>query len=224
MSFQLLCKTKHFKCGFNRHVCPAVPLFCYTCVFPAISPLDCIRFPLKCPPGQVCLSSRAVGEKGEGSSSHWTTFKWIKTEKKNWERQQHAHSEMCRCGLFCVSQNWCFSWTFRRLPRGAVWEELHPALPVRSHGWEIHHGTQLHLHQRMLQHTPVQQSHNACYPLLDWHTTHTTHFILSLVNRKNIKATWKRINLTHMKQSCLFCPLMGWHCTQLPFNNCTNLC
>ncbi|KAM6994919.1 uncharacterized protein LKV04_007223 [Tautogolabrus adspersus] len=43
----------------------AVPLFCYTCVFPAISPLDCIRFPLKCPPEQVCLSSRAVGEKGD---------------------------------------------------------------------------------------------------------------------------------------------------------------
>ncbi|KAM4736651.1 uncharacterized protein FYW61_006748 [Anableps anableps] len=41
-----------------------VSLFCYTCVFPAISPLDCIRFPLKCPPGQLCLSSRAVGQKG----------------------------------------------------------------------------------------------------------------------------------------------------------------
>ncbi|XP_014892375.1 prostate stem cell antigen-like isoform X1 [Poecilia latipinna] len=45
--------------------CPPVSLFCYTCVFPAISPLDCIRFPLKCPPGQVCLSSRAVGQKGD---------------------------------------------------------------------------------------------------------------------------------------------------------------
>ncbi|KAM6935535.1 uncharacterized protein PEZ65_005879 isoform 1-T1 [Lycodopsis pacificus] len=43
----------------------SAPLFCYTCVFPAISPLDCIRFPLWCPPGQVCLSSRAVGEKGD---------------------------------------------------------------------------------------------------------------------------------------------------------------
>ncbi|XP_037310434.1 sperm acrosome membrane-associated protein 4-like [Pungitius pungitius] len=42
-----------------------VTLFCYTCVFPTISPLDCIRFPLTCPPGQVCLSSRAVGEKGD---------------------------------------------------------------------------------------------------------------------------------------------------------------
>lgn len=40
-------------------------LFCYTCVFPPVSPLDCIRFPQKCPVGQVCLSSRAVGEKGE---------------------------------------------------------------------------------------------------------------------------------------------------------------
>ncbi|KAF7226511.1 sperm acrosome membrane-associated protein 4 [Nothobranchius furzeri] len=43
----------------------AVTLFCYTCVFPAISPLDCIRFPLRCPPGQLCLSSRAVGQKGD---------------------------------------------------------------------------------------------------------------------------------------------------------------
>ncbi|KAM3614692.1 uncharacterized protein V6R79_018066 [Siganus canaliculatus] len=58
----------------SRLVCPllllclapaVVPLFCYTCVFPAISPLDCIRYPMKCPPGQVCLSSRAVGEKGD---------------------------------------------------------------------------------------------------------------------------------------------------------------
>lgn len=62
-------KKDHF--GFNHLVCPSVPLFCYTCVFPAISPLDCIRFPLRCPPGQVCLSSRAVGEKGEGASCHW---------------------------------------------------------------------------------------------------------------------------------------------------------
>ncbi|KAM6910427.1 tektin-like protein 1 [Xenentodon cancila] len=43
----------------------AFPLFCYTCVFPTISPLDCIKFPIKCPPGQLCLSSRAVGQKGD---------------------------------------------------------------------------------------------------------------------------------------------------------------
>ncbi|CDQ58060.1 unnamed protein product [Oncorhynchus mykiss] len=44
-----------------------VPLFCFTCVFPAISPLDCIKFPQKCPPGQQCLSSKAVGKRGEFS-------------------------------------------------------------------------------------------------------------------------------------------------------------
>ncbi|XP_054637744.1 protein Bouncer-like [Dunckerocampus dactyliophorus] len=45
---------------------PAViPLFCYTCVFPATAPLECIRFPVQCPEGQVCLSSRAVGQKGD---------------------------------------------------------------------------------------------------------------------------------------------------------------
>ncbi|XP_030638876.1 sperm acrosome membrane-associated protein 4-like [Chanos chanos] len=44
---------------------PVVPLFCYTCVFPSISPLDCIKYPTKCPPGQLCLSSRAIGQRGE---------------------------------------------------------------------------------------------------------------------------------------------------------------
>uniref|UniRef100_A0A3Q2PE87 Ly6 domain containing, pigment cell n=1 Tax=Fundulus heteroclitus TaxID=8078 RepID=A0A3Q2PE87_FUNHE len=47
----------------NLDLC--ISLFCYTCVFPAISPLDCIRFPLKCPPGQLCLSSRAEGQRGD---------------------------------------------------------------------------------------------------------------------------------------------------------------
>lgn len=73
--------------------CPSVPLFCYTCVFPAISPLDCIRYPMKCPPGQLCLSSRAVGQKGKGASSHWTAFKWIKTEKQN--RERPCRAQMC---------------------------------------------------------------------------------------------------------------------------------
>ncbi|KAL2083862.1 hypothetical protein ACEWY4_019380 [Coilia grayii] len=45
---------------------PAVaPLFCYTCVFPAISPLHCIRYPQKCPPWHQCLTSRAVGQRGD---------------------------------------------------------------------------------------------------------------------------------------------------------------
>lgn len=41
-----------------------VPLFCYTCVFPSISPLNCLKFPTRCPPGQLCLSSKAVGQRG----------------------------------------------------------------------------------------------------------------------------------------------------------------
>ncbi|XP_056142827.1 sperm acrosome membrane-associated protein 4-like isoform X2 [Lampris incognitus] len=53
-----LCRALLFLCLLPA----AVPLFCYTCVFPTISPLDCIRFPMKCPPGQLCLSSRAVGD------------------------------------------------------------------------------------------------------------------------------------------------------------------
>ncbi|XP_041868411.1 prostate stem cell antigen-like [Melanotaenia boesemani] len=39
-------------------------LRCYTCVFPAISPLDCLKFPLECPAGQRCLSSEATGKRG----------------------------------------------------------------------------------------------------------------------------------------------------------------
>uniref|UniRef100_H2L9W5 Uncharacterized protein n=1 Tax=Oryzias latipes TaxID=8090 RepID=H2L9W5_ORYLA len=34
------------------------------CVFPAISPLDCLEFPLECPAGQRCLSSEASGHQG----------------------------------------------------------------------------------------------------------------------------------------------------------------
>ncbi|XP_019958058.2 prostate stem cell antigen-like [Paralichthys olivaceus] len=42
----------------------AASLQCYTCVFPAISPLDCLRFPQECPAGQRCLSSTAIGKRG----------------------------------------------------------------------------------------------------------------------------------------------------------------
>ncbi|XP_067281686.1 lymphocyte antigen 6L-like [Pseudorasbora parva] len=41
-----------------------VSLTCYTCVFPAISPVDCLTFPQECPVGQRCLASTAVGVKG----------------------------------------------------------------------------------------------------------------------------------------------------------------
>ncbi|KAM4630919.1 prostate stem cell antigen-like [Polymixia lowei] len=39
-------------------------LRCYTCVFPAISPMDCLKFPQECPAGQRCLASTAVGTRG----------------------------------------------------------------------------------------------------------------------------------------------------------------
>ncbi|KAM9823799.1 prostate stem cell antigen-like [Neosynchiropus ocellatus] len=42
----------------------ATSLYCYTCVFPAISPLDCLKFPQECPEGQQCLSSTATGRRG----------------------------------------------------------------------------------------------------------------------------------------------------------------
>lgn len=117
--------------------------------------------------------------------------------------------ETCQCGFIVhvyVTRKLMFL-TFRRLPCGVVWEELCPALPVWSHRWKICHGTQLHLHQRMLQHTPVQQSCNTCYALLDWHITHTTYFIPSLVNRKILKQcerelvwhTWSEIAFTALK-------------------------
>ncbi|KAK2830557.1 hypothetical protein Q5P01_018488 [Channa striata] len=49
-----------FLCGLPLAAC----LQCYTCVFPAISPLDCLKFPQECPAGQRCLSSTAVGRRG----------------------------------------------------------------------------------------------------------------------------------------------------------------
>ncbi|XP_061109384.1 protein Bouncer-like [Conger conger] len=42
-----------------------VPLRCYTCLFPAITPLDCLKFPLECPPEQRCLASTAIGTRGD---------------------------------------------------------------------------------------------------------------------------------------------------------------
>ncbi|XP_010779082.1 prostate stem cell antigen-like isoform X1 [Notothenia coriiceps] len=42
----------------------AACLTCYTCMFPAISPLDCFKFPQECPVGQRCLSSTATGRRG----------------------------------------------------------------------------------------------------------------------------------------------------------------
>lgn len=101
MSVWLLWKTKPLKkfSIFNQHVCASVPLFCYTCVFPAISPLDCIRFPLKCPPGQVCLSSRAVGEKGEGHRKSTEQNLNDSKLRKRTEKDGFKHrGEMSQCG------------------------------------------------------------------------------------------------------------------------------
>lgn len=44
---------------------PSACLSCYTCLFPAISPMDCVKFPQECPAGQRCLSSTATGTRGE---------------------------------------------------------------------------------------------------------------------------------------------------------------
>ncbi|XP_076006121.1 prostate stem cell antigen-like [Genypterus blacodes] len=43
----------------------AACLRCYTCLFPAISPMDCLKFPQECPAGQRCLASTAIGKRGE---------------------------------------------------------------------------------------------------------------------------------------------------------------
>ncbi|XP_053545163.1 CD59 glycoprotein-like [Bombina bombina] len=39
-------------------------LRCYTCLFPTIAPLECIKFPVTCPPSEQCLISTATGKKG----------------------------------------------------------------------------------------------------------------------------------------------------------------
>uniref|UniRef100_UPI0000F1FCF1 sperm acrosome membrane-associated protein 4-like precursor n=1 Tax=Danio rerio TaxID=7955 RepID=UPI0000F1FCF1 len=54
------------RCILFLYLLPSVvPLLCYTCVFPSISPLDCLKFPTKCSLGQVCLSSKAVARRGD---------------------------------------------------------------------------------------------------------------------------------------------------------------
>lgn len=51
---------------FYFFICvPSGCLYCYTCVFPAVSPLDCLRFPQECPKGHRCLSSTATGKRGQ---------------------------------------------------------------------------------------------------------------------------------------------------------------
>uniref|UniRef100_A0A803JPJ9 UPAR/Ly6 domain-containing protein n=1 Tax=Xenopus tropicalis TaxID=8364 RepID=A0A803JPJ9_XENTR len=40
-------------------------LKCYTCLFPTISPLECLKFPVSCPPSERCLTSTATGRKGD---------------------------------------------------------------------------------------------------------------------------------------------------------------
>uniref|UniRef100_A0A8D0GYU4 UPAR/Ly6 domain-containing protein n=1 Tax=Sphenodon punctatus TaxID=8508 RepID=A0A8D0GYU4_SPHPU len=40
------------------------PLRCYTCLFPTISPLDCLSFVTPCGPGQSCMTSIMTGHRG----------------------------------------------------------------------------------------------------------------------------------------------------------------
>ncbi|KAM4696555.1 uncharacterized protein WCC33_015300 [Rhinophrynus dorsalis] len=39
-------------------------LKCYTCLFPSIAPMDCLKFPVTCPPSERCLTSTATGRRG----------------------------------------------------------------------------------------------------------------------------------------------------------------
>ncbi|XP_053329078.1 CD59 glycoprotein-like [Spea bombifrons] len=39
-------------------------LRCYTCLFPTIAPMECIKFPVTCPPSEKCLISTATGKRG----------------------------------------------------------------------------------------------------------------------------------------------------------------
>ncbi|XP_059827211.1 sperm acrosome membrane-associated protein 4-like [Hypanus sabinus] len=40
-------------------------LKCYTCIFPALTPSDCLKFPRMCMPTETCFTSKAVGTKGQ---------------------------------------------------------------------------------------------------------------------------------------------------------------
>ncbi|XP_051899493.1 sperm acrosome membrane-associated protein 4-like [Pristis pectinata] len=39
-------------------------LKCYTCIFPALTSSDCLKFPRMCMPTETCFTSKAVGMKG----------------------------------------------------------------------------------------------------------------------------------------------------------------
>uniref|UniRef100_UPI00398EE1C7 sperm acrosome membrane-associated protein 4-like n=1 Tax=Pristiophorus japonicus TaxID=55135 RepID=UPI00398EE1C7 len=43
---------------------PGVTLKCYTCIFPALTTSDCLKFPRMCLATETCLRSKAVGKKG----------------------------------------------------------------------------------------------------------------------------------------------------------------
>lgn len=65
-------------------------------------------------PGRSVCPAELWARKVRGASSHWTKFKWIKTEKKNRERRFQAQSEMSQRVAFLYESlpNWfCFWWT-----------------------------------------------------------------------------------------------------------------
>ncbi|XP_069491254.1 lymphocyte antigen 6 complex locus protein G6c [Ambystoma mexicanum] len=40
-------------------------LRCYTCLFPTVSPLECLKFELTCPPSERCSATVATGYRGD---------------------------------------------------------------------------------------------------------------------------------------------------------------
>lgn len=196
-SLQLLWKTKPLKKLKPTCVFLSSPLLLHLCV------------PCRLTSGLYQVPSEVSAWTGVSVQQSCGRERWgrLKLENKiemnqNWENELRTtvlkhRVEMSQGGVFFV----CFLresltlslMVLRRLPCGVVWEELRPALVVRNHGWKIHSGTQLHLHQRMLRHTPVQRSCNTCYPLLDWHINHTSYFILSLVNKQILKQCGREI-------------------------------
>lgn len=87
------------------NMCSSACLRCYTCVFPAICPLDCFMFPQECPTGQRCLSSTATGRQGETQicvSGGWGEGSFLIVKAKmatTWQTEP-------RCTVHCPGPYW----------------------------------------------------------------------------------------------------------------------
>lgn len=169
-------------------------------------------------PGRsVCPAELWAREVREGASRHWTKFKWIKSEKKNWERQHGGRVSvwftLCLCESLLI---WCLSWfsgDFR-----VVLYEKSCILPSLC-------GVTGEKHTMGLNFTFTNECCNThlCNGAATPATPFWTGTLLTLLISYSVwwieeylRHTWSGVALSAL--------LMDWHCTQLPFSNFELIC